>query len=462
VALATATGMAGGKHLALPDLVMLYLLVIMLAAALLGRGPALVSATLSVLAYDFFFIPPYYTFNVDDERHLLTFAMMFVVGLLISGLTLRIRRHEDEARMREERTAALYALSRDLGAAADAAEATRVIARHGTSVFKQSVSVFVPSPGQPAGTASDTSTCVPLSAGGKVLAVMVFPADALPFGREQRQFLEAFAREAALALERTRLAEEAKTAALRARTEEMRNALLSAVSHDLRTPLAAITGAATTLRDASQGTTASDAELLDTICEEADRLERLVRNLLDMTRLQSGAVEVKREWVPLEEIVGSALNRLDVQLAGRDVRTHLPADLPLLSVDAVLFEQVFVNLFENAAKHTPAGSALEIDARADERAVTIEVADRGPGLPAGSEGRIFERFFRARDTGVPGAGLGLAICLGIVQAHGGTLTAENRPGGGAIFRCTLPRVGQPPEMPADLDEVAAEPGAPAA
>jgi two-component system sensor histidine kinase KdpD len=343
VGAATSVGVLGRRQLALPDFVMLYLLTIMVAATVFGRGPSLVASTLSVLAYDFFFIPPFFTFVVDDQRHLLTFAMMFVVGLVISGLAQRVRRHEREA------TAAV----------------------------------------------------------------------------------------------------------LRARTEEMRSALLSAVSHDLRTPLAAITGAATTLREGSRGGTAPDqADLLDTICEEAERLERLVRNLLDMTRLESGSLVVKREWVPLEEIVGAALTRLDAQLVGRPVRAALPSDLPLLSVDAILLEQVFVNLLENAGKYTPANSALDLTARVANQTLVIEVADRGPGLPPGGEARIFEKFYRGQPAGPPGAGLGLAICRGIVHAHGGTIVAEQRDGGGALFRIVLPLSTPPPPIPAEVEPVA--------
>jgi two-component system sensor histidine kinase KdpD len=344
VAAATGLGVLGRGQLALPDFVMLYLLSIMMAAALYGRGPALVASTTSVLAYDFFFIPPFFTFVVDDQRHILTFVMMFVVGLLFSGLTQRVRRHEQRA------TEAL----------------------------------------------------------------------------------------------------------LRARTEEMRSALLSAMSHDLRTPLAAITGAATTLKERAEATSADDkVELLDTICEEAERLERLVRNLLDMTRLESGALVVKRDWVPLEEVVGAALTRLEDQLGDRPVRTDLPADFPLVSVDAILLEQLFVNLLENAAKYTPAGSLLELSAHVAGPAVVVELADRGPGLPPGSETRVFEKFYRGQHHGPPGAGLGLAICLGIAHAHGGSLVAENRPGGGAVFRLTLPQQGQPPPVPPEAE---AEPG----
>jgi K+-sensing histidine kinase KdpD len=349
VAAATGIGSLARGTLALPDLVMVYLLGVM-GAARFGRGPSLTASTLSVLAFDFFFIPPYFTFTVSEERHVLTFAMMFVVGLVTSELTTRLRR-QDQAR-------------------------------------------------------------------------------------------EALAREA-------------EAAALRAATEEMRSSLLSAVSHDLRTPLATITGAATTLREGAIEPGQRD-ELLEMICEEAERLERLVRNLLDMTQLASGALEVRREWVSLEELVGSALGRLDARLAGRPVRTDLPETLPLVSADAVLLEQLFVNLLENAAKYTPAGGPIEIAARAGERSVTIEIADRGPGIPAGDEARIFEKFARGRHPRVPGAGLGLAICRGIVEAHGGTLTVRNRPGGGALFEVVLPRAGSAPAAPPELDPVTGE------
>lgn len=345
VALATATGAFLGDHLAAPDLVMLYLLVICVVATQFGRGPSLLACALSVPAFDYFFVPPFHTFVVADERYLLTFATLFVVGLLVSALTSRVRTQERDATEREKRTAA---------------------------------------------------------------------------------------------------------AELRARTEEMRSSLLSAVSHDLRTPLAAITGAASTLREAHRDMSdAQRAELADTICEEAERLERFVVNLLEMTRLQAGALEVKREWVPLEELVGSALTRLEAQLGGRPVHAPLPADLPLISVDPVLLEQVFFNLLENAAKHTPPGSPIEITARAVDGQMTIEVSDRGPGLPAGAEARVFDKFYRAAPGGTRGAGLGLAICRGIVQAHGGTITARTRPEGGATFQIVLPLTGVAPSVPAE-------------
>jgi two-component system sensor histidine kinase KdpD len=264
-------------------------------------------------------------------------------------------------------------------------------------------------------------------------------------------------RQAALALERSRLAEDAKAQALRARTEEMRSSLLSTVSHDLRTPLAAITGAATMLLDDTvRVTPVQRREMLETIQEEAERLERLVSNLLDMTRVQAGALRMKREWMPLDEIIASVLTRLEHKLKGRVITADIPDDLPLISVDPILFEQVFINLFENIAKYTPQSSAAEIRAKANDRHVVIEVMDHGPGLPKGTEQQVFEKFFRGPHAKSGGVGLGLAICRGIVEAHGGTLSAANRPEGGAIFRIDLPIVGSAPPVPMDKDsEVAA-------
>jgi K+-sensing histidine kinase KdpD len=244
----------------------------------------------------------------------------------------------------------------------------------------------------------------------------------------------------------------ARVAWERAEAEFLRNTLLSGVSHDLRTPLAAITGAASTVIEAGDGLTAgARAEMLETIYTEAERMERLITNLLDMTRLESGGLALRREWQPVSEVVGSALNHVERRLGGREVRTDVPADLPLVYVDAVAIEQVLVNLVDNAVEHTPAGGPVEVAARAVGAGVELEVADRGPGLPAGAEARVFEKFFRARaGAGAGGSGrgigLGLAICKGIVEAHGGRMSAENRAGGGAVFRITLPRTGTPPQV----------------
>lgn len=464
------------------EIVMSYLLAIMVVAFAYGRGPALAAAGLAVAAYDFFFVPPVLRLTVADARHLLTFAMMFGVGLAISGLTGRLRRQGQEARLRERRTASLYALVRELAASADEGVAAGIAARHARGAFAGQAAVFlrdgsgtlrvagvsdeavrlttqetavarwVADNGHPAGRGTQTHAgaavaCLPIATSQTVLGVLAIrPSGRLPADAEERGFLDAFVRQVALTIERARLGDQARAAALRARTEEMRTSLLSAVSHDLRTPLAAITGAGTALRLDREGLGADQRkELLDTICDEAGRMDRLIGNILDMVRLEAGGPAARREWVPLEEAIGPALARLEDRLAGRDVKVNLPAEFPLLPVDPVLFEHLLFNLIENAAKHTPATGPIEISARAGEGWVEIEVADRGPGLPPGEEQRIFEKFYRGSAARGPGMGLGLAICRSIAQIHDGSLTAENRPGGGAVFLIKLPIPERPPE-----------------
>lgn len=477
VGAATGVALAAGRVFELPDVAMLYLLMIMVVAVRYGRGPAVAAAALSTASYDFFFVPPHWTFAVHDLRHALTFAMMFVVGLVISALALRVRRQEQAAREREQRTAVLHALVRDLAGAPDVRSIARAMAEHAQDVFACGAAVLLAGEDgalapaavagelaldadalgvarwvyeheRPAGAGTDTLPgarvrCWPLATRTHKLGVVALaPAPERTWRIDDRDFFDAFVRQGAIAIERARLAEEAERAALRARTEELRSSLLSTVSHDLRTPLAAIVGAASALADEPAGADPGPrAELLDTIAEEAQRLERLVVNLLDMTRLESGKLEPSREWVPLEELVGSALGRLERALAGREVATELPPELPLLFVDPLLIEQLLLNLLENATRHTPAGSPIEIAARIREGRLELDVADRGPGLAPGDEERIFERFQRGRNAAVPGAGLGLAICRAIAAVHRGTLAASNREGGGARFRLVLPLVG---------------------
>lgn len=246
-------------------------------------------------------------------------------------------------------------------------------------------------------------------------------------------------------------ADAAHRAQLRVESERLRSTLLSSVSHDLRTPLATITGAASSLVDgADRLDPAVRRELLQAIHEEAERLNRLVNNLLDMTRLESGALQVRKEWHPLEEIVGSALARLGKRLGDRPVTTRLAPEMPLVPLDDVLMEQVLINVLDNAVKYTPAGTPIEISASLNNGYALLEVADRGSGLPPGEETRVFEKFYRGPLVGRgPGVGLGLPICQGIVEAHGGRVTAENRPGGGLVFRVALPLADKPPETPVD-------------
>ena len=457
VVVAAATGLSWlmfpFAHVA--NLIMTYLLGIVVIATRYGRGPSVVASAASVAAFDFFFVLPYLTFVVAETQYLLTFAVMLVVGLVISGLTVRIRRQAEAARQREERTAALYAMSGELARTSAAEDLVGIAARHIGDVFGAEVAVLFPD-------AEGKVTAPPESAGevrlplpghrGPLGLVSVRPRqrDAFRTPEPLRQ-LETFVNQTALALERARLAGEAQEARVRAETERLRSALLTSVSHDLRTPLAAITGAATTMLDSGAPLDPRvQRELLESIRDEAERLNRLVQNLLQMTRLESGALQLHRDWHPLEEVVGAALGRLAKSLGDRHVTVSIPPDLPLVAMDDVLIEQVLLNLLDNAVKHTPPESAIRIMATATDRKVTVEIADHGPGLPPGEEDRVFEKFHQAGPRSRQGAGLGLAICRGIVEAHGGRIRAHNLPEGGVAFLFTLPLIGAPPAaLPAD-------------
>jgi two-component system, OmpR family, sensor histidine kinase KdpD len=472
-------------HVDLADVAMLFLVAIAVAASFLGRGPSLFASAVSVAVFDFFFVPPYFTFAVGDLKHVLTFGVMLCAGVLISTLTERIRLQSIAAREREHRTAALYSLARALAGARDVRAIASLASDHVREVFESRALLLVdderapsrlsaPSPGdlelsesdrtvarwvldhgRAAGRGHDTLpgariVGTPLLAEGRALGVLaVMPEPESRFDDpSQRHLLATFVAQIALALERAALASEAQEAELRAEAEEMRSSLLSSVSHDLRTPIATVLGTASTLLDSGESLAPAEREELTTqIRDESARLARLVSNLLDMTRVEAGALDLHKEWVPIEELLGVALNRFEGALKDRDVRIDVPSEV-LAPVDPVLFEQVLVNLLENATKHTPPGTAIEVAARAERASVVIEISDRGPGIAHGNEARIFDKFVRG-EVGKGGVGLGLAICRGIVQAHGGTIVAENRAGGGALFRVTLPFEGEPPRLPSD-------------
>jgi two-component system, OmpR family, sensor histidine kinase KdpD len=476
VTIATGIGVLASDRLDLPDDVMLYLFAIMLAA-LGGRGPGLLAAGLSVAAYDFFFIPPRYTLVVSDIRHVMTFAVMFTVGTALGTLVARLRHAEDASRQRERRTAALLAFTTEVAAARDVADVAAAVVAHVEDGLAAPTVVLVPAADgtlsaaaglqplaenemavarwahdhqRPAGRGTDTLPsarllAVPLWVGdgsAGVAAVQIERARRR-IDLDGRRLLEAIARQAGVAIARLHLADDARDAALRMQAEELRSSLLSTVSHDLRTPLAIITGTATGLRDAAAG---EDREALDSIVDESRRLTKILENLLAITRVESGAA-VKREWVPVEEIVGAAFARTESVLAGRDVAIHVDGELGV-EVDPVLTEQLLLNLLENAAKHTPPATPIEIRASRDGAGVAIEISDRGPGLPPGPPEQVFAKFFRGPDTRTAGAGLGLAVCRGIAVAHGGRIEALRRDGGGATFRVWLPG-GDAPVAPSE-------------
>jgi two-component system sensor histidine kinase KdpD len=296
---------------------------------------------------------------------------------------------------------------------------------------------------------------VPLSTShGRLGVLAVIPRDRARFSDpEERRFVEAFAAQMGVAVERTQLAEENARARLESERERLRSALLSSVSHDLRTPLGVIEGSASTLLDEGAALDAATRrDLIQTIREESERLGRRVRDLLDMTRLEAGAVTLDVEWQSVEEMVGAALERAERGRGEARIHVHLPRSLPLVPCDGALIEQVLVNLLENALKYAPLGLAIDVSAEAGPAEVVLSVADRGPGVPAAERERIFEKFYRARaQREADGVGLGLAICRSVVAAHGGRIWVEDRAGGGAVFRVGLPRRDPPPGAPPELE-----------
>ncbi|GAB4578655.1 MAG: sensor histidine kinase KdpD [Anaerolineales bacterium] len=454
------------------NLVMLYLIAVVMAAVFWGRSPAIWASLLGVAAFDLIFIPPYYRFSVSDAEYILTFIAFLGTGFVTGSLASRVREQARTAQRREAQTAAQYELSRALAAAAEVLPIAKAVVTHTENLLTGRVVVFIhennslhllaASPGvqimeheqavatwtyqhgQPAGYGTDTLTgaeglYLPLR-GQQVIGVLgIFPENRhiLP---EQQRLLESFASQAALALERVAFAEKARQAQLLQETEKLQTALLNSISHDLRTPLASITGALSTLREeAPLLDDAARKDLLATASEEADRLNRLVGNLLDMTRLESGALRITLKPGDLQDVIGVALSQLSLRLRHREVKLNLPADLPLIPMDFVLIVQVMVNLLDNADKYSPSEKAITVRAVASPREVLVEVADWGSGIPEAEQARIFDKFYRLREpTGVSGTGLGLSISKGIVEAHGGHIWVQDRAGGGTVFTFALP------------------------
>jgi two-component system sensor histidine kinase KdpD len=472
------------------NIVMVFLLGVTVVASLYGRGPAIATAIANVIVFDVFFVPPILRLTVSDAQYLLTFAVMLIIGLLVSALTARTKEQLAASRQLQRRTDALYRLTKQLTEVAGPeflirtagqqlqalfdgeviiylrSESSQLQLRYGenTSIARNDVNVavanWVADHDQIAGLGTDTlpnatALFVPLlGSRGTLGAVGIRPRDENRFSDpEQSRLLETCASLIALSLERDQSVIEASEATVRIQAEEMRSSLLSSVSHDLRTPLSVIAAACSNLLESPGPELGpSHRQMVQSIADETRHLSRLVENLLDMTRLEAGAVAPKRQWQVLEEIVGSALARTRRELGQHHVKTELPNGMPLVYLDDVLMEQVFVNLLENAARYTPPGSTISISAAMHGRDLRISVADNGPGLIPGTETRIFEKFFRAAPQSAAnrrGVGLGLAISRAIVQAHGGTLMARNRPNGGAEFIMTLPIEQPPPQIPLD-------------
>jgi two-component system sensor histidine kinase KdpD len=493
VALATLVSGAMKGRFELTNVVMVYLLGTVVVAARFGRGPSVLAAVLSVGLFDFLFVPPSFSFSVSDTQYVITFTVMLATALLISHLAALGKRQASVARQRERRAAELYALSRELARRRTKDELSRFLVRHVLAAVDGEAAVLLPDnagkiqdpehfcdrgesrstanavrypvPGNDLGIAqwafdhraraglhtdtlaNATAMYLPLNALEHCLGVLgLRPSDPRQLQvPEQLHLVEALINQAAVAMERVRLAEAAQIAEVQVESEKLRGVLLSAISHDFRTPLATIIGSASTLRDSDALDAPGRRALLDTLLHEADRMNRLIGNLLDLTRLSEGRIDLKRDWIAVDELIGAVLTRLRDLLARHPVTLRVPADPPLVRGDEVMIEQVISNLVENVARHTPVDTPFEIEVATTADVLEVVVRDRGPGFPAGEEARVFEKFHQARpESAQSGFGLGLAICKAIVEAHGGTIVARNANGGGAEFRFTLPLPDQAP------------------
>jgi len=482
-AVTTAIALMLVPYFDLANLVMLFLLSVVLVGMRWGRGPGVLAAFVNVAAFDYFCVSPRFSFAVGDAQYLLTFAIMLAVALIIGQMTAGLRYQARVASHREERSRALYEFARDLSSLLLTDDVVATAAKSISRTFRGEVAIlaldgndrlqFHPAGGlragvdagtaqwafdnaQAAGLGTDTLAgseylYLPLRAPMRTRGVLAIKPESprMLLVPEQMRQLDTFAALAAIALERVHYVEVAQKALLRMESERLRNSLLSALSHDLRTPLASVIGLAESLALTKPALSDAQLESARAIADEARRMKALVNNLLEMARIESGDVKLRKQWLPFEEVVGSALKSAQSALARHPVAASLPPDLPLVELDATLIERVLYNLLENAAKYTPDGTPVTIAAEVAAGKLLVTVADDGPGIPPGQEDLIFEKFTRgSRDSTTPGVGLGLAISRAIVDAHGGVIRAANGPAGGARFSFTLP-LGAPPQAPVE-------------
>jgi len=475
IALITIIGFTVRGALEPTNIVMLYLLAVVISAVYLGRGPSLLAAIAGVLAFDFFLIPPYFTFTVNEAQYILTFLVMFLVSLVISSLTARVHGQAEAAIRREKQTSVLYNLGRELTSATDLDNVTHIIIAHGGEIFAREVVIFLPENGhlrpyassanyqcaenelavatwayehnQPAGQDTDTLPavplrCQPLKTANNIVGVLgIHPKSPNAFiDPEQRQLLAAFTNQAALAIERASLVEQARQTELFQATEKLQTTLLNSISHDLRTPLVSITGALTSLDEQSDLLNEENRKsLVVTAREEAERLNRLVGNLLSITRIESGAITLYLEPGDIQDVIGTALEQLGKRVANHRVLVNVPEDFPLVPMDFTLMVQALVNVLENAIKYSPEDSLIEVSAVLMDGKARLQIADRGVGIPREDLTRVFDKFYRVQGTeSVGGTGLGLSISKGIIEAHHGNMNAHNRIGGGTIIYLELP------------------------
>jgi two-component system sensor histidine kinase KdpD len=460
------------------NLVMLYLAAVVISALYLGRGPSMLASILGVLAFDFFFTDPRFTMVVSDSQYIITFLGLFIVSVAISNLTGRVREHVEIIRAQERQSSTLYALSRELTVSTDLdtvlakvieqigqtfnrqavillPHESTLIVRAATPGFvidqdEQAVALWAYEKNHVTGRGTDTLPAAniryqPLNVAGRAVGVLgVKPDESNRLNPAQRELLDAYASLAALAIERGQLAEQARQAEIASATEKLQTALLNSISHDLRTPLVSITGVLTSLDEQAENLNDEYRySLISTAREEADRLNRLVGNLLSMTRIESGAIRLHWEPGDIQDVVGTALEQLGKRVAEHEIKVNIPDDFPLVPIDFTLIVQVVVNLLENAVKYSSKGSLIEVSASLVDNKARLEIMDRGIGIPPGDLNRVFDKFYRVqRPESVSGTGLGLSISKGIVEAHHGNVYARSREGGGTILSVELPLNGE--------------------
>ena len=469
------------ETLELTNIVMFFLLAVAYIAVRYGRGSAILAAFVNVFLFDICFVPPKFSIAVSDAQFAITFAVMLVVALIIGQLTANLKMQSNAAIERERRVRSLYEMSRDLSAVLMIEQIADIAARFLHTEFGAKQALFIADDndqlqkmsnatanpnialvqwayehGLPAGLGTDTlptSPCfvLPLKATMRLRGILAIePGEKTVLGPEQHRLLDICASLLAISIERIHYLDVAQKTMVQVESERLRNSLLSAISHDLRTPLTALVGLADTLLMTKPEVSAEQKELLDAMRQSALRMNDLVSNLLDMAKLEAGTVHLNKQWQPLEEVVGSALSSCSAFLDKRPITVHLDGDLPLVNIDTVLIERVLVNILENASKYTPQYSPIEISGYRNGDQITLTIDDHGPGLPAGQENIIFEKFERGeKENATPGIGLGLAISKAIMKAHEGKISGESRPDGGARFTLIFPFLS-PPEMKDDF------------
>ena len=456
---------------------LVFLLAVVLLALKVGRGPVLFAGALSALAWNYFFLPPRFTFVIATVEDGILFGLYFVVAIVLGQLVARIRLQEEAERRREERATALYEMSRDLAEATSREEIVWQLVAQITRSFNAPIAVVLPENNKlfvhpdsslalsekelsvadwafrqrkAAGRFTDNlpgaeALHLPLATERKAFGILAvgFPDKRLTLA--QRDLLETFARQAALVLDRVELRTAAEQARLLAESEKFSRTLLNSISHELRTPLAASTSAASALAAAETAPPEQRRALIGEIQEANARLNRVVGNLLDVARLESGQVRPRLDWHDARDLVQTTLRELQRELAAHPVKLDLPSAPLLVRLDFSLAQHALANLLLNAANHTPANTPIEVSAQLANDQLALSVADRGPGIPPEWLPRIFDKFFRAPTAPTGGSGLGLTIVKGFVEAHGGTITVTNRPGGGVMFTLNFPQPEKPPE-----------------